>query len=453
MTAEELDEYFTGDKSNWYTLESGKKKWDVDKVSQFWIHIREKKDNDFSFYKFPRFEYVDPNVKGEECLKKDENFWKKGENREFKVEANFIGSKFIGEANFCFVKFTEKVDFGSTEFAEKVDFSKSQFIKDVNFTQVKFSEFVNFKEANFTGETNFTLSQIERVDFDKSTFTKMAIFFGARFINDVIFSECQFLEEVNFRDVFFIKRADFNNIVFNDHSTILFEGLIYGPDLSFVNVKFPRTVIFRSVNLTNSSFINSDLTDVQFKECNWGKTVRIILKEEKEGGEYYEGMEGIYRQLKRKFDSNKNWELSGKAYRSEMLMRRYRLHNSFKKTFWFFNHDFYEWFIYWIYGRCSGFTQSILTPLFLIVFMIFGFATIYYLDCLNTYTNVWDCNYMESFQYTSILDSLQRSLAAALPVFKTDLIYSSWWIKSFESLVCSILLVFFILSLRKRFKQ
>ena len=128
-------------------------------------------------------------------------------------------------------------------------------------------------------------------------------------------------------------------------------------------------------------------------------------------------------------------------------MRRYRLYESFTmkwhKPFFLFNPDFYEWIFYWIYGRSSGFTQSILTPFFLIISTIFVFAIIYHYDSLNTFSNIWH----------GFADSLQKSLAAALPLFKTEFVYSNWWIKSLKTFICSTLLVFFILALRKRFKQ
>ncbi|MEM9685549.1 MAG: hypothetical protein AAF934_01335, partial [Bacteroidota bacterium] len=139
------------------------------------------------------------------------------------------------------------------------------------------------------------------------------------------------------------------------------------------------------------------------------------------------------------FDSNKDWELSGKSFRSELLMRRYGLHQSFRRKWYkhlfIFNSHFYEWFFYWVYGRFSGFTQSIVTPFVLFIAVIVIFTVGYY------------------YESSSFWDSLQKSLVAALPLFKTELTYSNWWVKSSETFICSILLVFFILSLRKRFKQ
>ena len=94
---------------------------------------------------------------------------------------------------------------------------------------------------------------------------------------------------------------------------------------------------------------------------------------------HYSALEYTYRQLKKNFENSKDWELSGKAYRSEMKMRRSRLLCVAKRKYLFFSYHFYEWVLYWIYGRMSGFTQSMLTPITLLLIFTLLLFPIYYL--------------------------------------------------------------------------
>ncbi len=450
MSEQELEKYFTMDKSNWYTLDDrGRKEWKMEKVAEFWKRIREKGNNNFNNYKFPIFEQSSTLIKKGQPLKEDENFWKAGEKQEFTEDVNFFAAMFEEKTHFTNIVFRENVFFTDAFFAEDVIFDNTTFSGMADFAAATFgfgkkalfnSTFKaesHFDHATFNEESGFSGSIFEgKVYFNKTNFKEKVDFFRTKFIGDTYFEHTTFEGEV-----------DFTKTIFKNTSVTLFQDLKNVSKLYFSDINFPKTVTFRRVDFTKTSFNQCDLTEVQFNECEWGGGIRVVLANEHDNNlKDYKELESLYRQLKRNFDTLKNWELSGKAYRSEMLIRRYRLHSSFiknrKKTLIVFDINFWEWLFYLIYGRSSGFTQSFLTPFLWIIITIILFAFIFF-----HLKYKWS-EFIECFP-----DALQVSLASALPLFKTKIEGINWWLSSLETFICSILLVFFILALRKRFKQ
>lgn len=435
MTKSELNIYFKSDKSDWFEIVNGQQKWDLVKVSEFWQLLRENRNNQYSKYVFPAFERFSNGLQDDSPLNKDENFWKIREKKEFINYVSFNTAKFLGEAHFSGVKFKKGADFIGTKFTQAVLFKRAYFIDFMWFGFSEFSKNAYMQAITFNGYTDF-------YDF---TFKGLVTFENSKFLGKVDFHKLNFENECNFK-----------NVKFYSDCKVLFQDLGDDSNLSFENVYFSKNVIFRRFNLKNTRFLQSDIIDLNIKECNWSNSNRIITKDEIEGLSY-QGLEGIYRQFKKNYENAKDWELSGRAYRSEMLMRRFSLYSSFSSN-WFnpifiVNNDFWEWLFYWIYGRFSGFTQSILTPFFLLVSTIFCFAFVYYFNDVNIYSNFWNCSIVESISYIEFLDSLKYSISTSIPLFKSNLSYSNWWLYSLEKLISSILIIFFILALRKRFKH
>ena len=156
MKPKELEEYFKSDKSDWFHIDSeGFKEWDDEKVKEFWIKIRSKKDSDYSYYIFPEFEldfarseylkrqkskknHDDANLKDfipnhEDIattfdkkeglfLSKSTNFWNKGKCRVFTNDVDFSHAQFLDSTSFDFVQFQENLTFLNTIFTTIVLF-------------------------------------------------------------------------------------------------------------------------------------------------------------------------------------------------------------------------------------------------------------------------------------------------------------------------------------------
>jgi uncharacterized protein YjbI with pentapeptide repeats len=122
------------------------------------------------------------------------------------------------------------LDFGPAVIQQPQKQSKT---KPVYFSGSQFFGKANFREAKFEGE----------VDFIQTKFQGEAAFDEAKFQGEVDFSAAKFSGESNFRSEFKDK-ASFNYV--------LFEG--------------KEKVIFDIENLSNVSFMNTDITGVRFSD-------------------------------------------------------------------------------------------------------------------------------------------------------------------------------------------
>jgi len=277
--------------------------------------------------------------------------------------------------------------------------------------QMIFNYRVSFENAIFLGEMYFEFIVFTQgISFRHTIFKNKLLIRGTKFYGNLFFATAKF-EELELIDIEIA-----NGIFFHNHN-------------------FTSGAFFQRVNLTNTSFWQCDLTNTIFKECDWGNHSRIRLHDEKDKYSDHrdiKALEELYRQLKRKFDSDKDWELSGKAYVSEMEMRKKRL---WKQG------NYYSWFIYWFYGFFGGYTQSLLKPILSIISLVIVFSFIYFYIDYN------------------VLYALQRGTKGALPYLSIDIAkddqFNGYWLiaRNIELVLGGTFLSFFILALRKRFKQ
>lgn len=414
MQNEELEKYFKSDKSNWYTTDTkGKKKWDKKKVAEFWGRIRkhkaDKKDFEFIGYIFPEFEEDDFARKRNDPKRNDVNFWKEGEQSEFRESIYFDYSTFLGFIDFKFVT----------------------FLNAASFLEVKFVGESSFNFAAFNGSSIFS-----RCEFFDDSF-----FFKTSFKDETYFYKSSFQSDANFINTSFEKGV-FKRIRVGDNE-LLFENIESTSSniLIFIDFTFKNNIIFRQCNMKAISFYKCDIQNASFLNCSWQGNDRIILKEEfylKEDNIYLDDdvnyllgdLEYNYRQLKKNFDSHKNWELSGYAYVSEMKIRQKSLWNERK---------YYQWFFYWFYGFFGGYTQNFKRPLVSLVGLICVFSAIYYFIDFN------------------ILKAIQRGVNGAIPfaTIDTQNPFRGYWLiaRNIEFVIGATFTTFFVIALRKRFKQ
>jgi len=463
--------YFTEDKSDWLTLnfvaQSKKSRLFWELIRKYVMPKGEKaKVYNFSFFKFPVFE--NNSMLNKVTGNTFENFWENNKLKVFKYEVKFNNASFHGNLILKDVEFNENVDFSNAiffkefgitgncifkknlnfkgaifkniasfhnNFSEKVNFDNTKFKAAVNFNNSSFKKHVNLSFVHFEEDVSFLNCNFNQsVSINNSKFDQLSIFTKTCFNNNVDFAKSEFKGETYFFQTSFLRKANFYNCIFFENENLFFRDLKGVPHLNFRDAIFSKTILFVRINFINTTFLESDLTDVTFRECEWGENSRIILYDEKnidkKDKNQLKSLEVLYRQLKKNFDATKSWELSGKAYVSEMKMRQRRL---------WLEKKYYQWFIYKFYDVFGGYTQDFRRPIISLIGLILVFSGLYY------------------FIDYDIVKALQRGVKGALPYMQIDTEnpFEGYWLilRNLQLVLGGTFLAFFILALRKRFKQ
>ncbi|MCF2873349.1 MULTISPECIES: pentapeptide repeat-containing protein [unclassified Tenacibaculum] len=516
MKKKELEEYFKSNKEDWYkTDEKGDKNWDFEKVSEFWQRIRDHKiskgDYDFSDYIFPEFEDLDKEKIEKDLLGINFSINIRETKTIFLKKTNFFNAVFLGNTTFTNYLFEEKVDFSKAVFCEHVDITDCIFNKRVGFNHSIFHEGLGLTYSEFKSKISFSYVEFkEYVVFNNNIFNELYLW-GVNFKktayllnliinNDAVFGQNVFEEEVNFNDILFKKNVDFSGVVSElkvvfhkvvfigkvnfDYSRIKeklqilscsffnrctfintklrnlnledlnksitkeeyahffftykenlsdelleeFRGPFLPPNLIFDSISFDSETLFTRMDLRGVEFYNCDISNIKFSRCDWNiDKKRLVLKNEIKN---HRDSEAHYRQLKKNFDSEKNWELSGYSYVSEMEMRKKRLWKEKK---------YVDWFIYKFYDFFGGYTQDYVRPLFCLFLLLIVSSIIYFFIDYN------------------LLKAIQRGLKGSIPYLQIDIEkpFKGYWLiwKNIQLMLSGTFIAFFILALRKRFKQ
>ncbi|WP_237274812.1 pentapeptide repeat-containing protein [Tenacibaculum ovolyticum] len=482
-----IEGYFrkSKDTDEWYETaqeenDSITKNWKEEKIIEFWklirIHTMEhsKHSNkyDFSYFVFPKFEnYLLFKMK---INKKEANFWKKDEQVVFDKVVNFDYAHFLGKVNFTNYLFLEESYFNHSIFIDYTNFNRAVFKGKSSFTDCQFKNYSSFEKTVFEKESSFFYAKFNDAYFketnfngvtvfDHASFSGFAYFNWSQFNGDAIFEYTKFLDIVYFNGTKFKSRAKFLGVEFNKDKNVVFSDLnSFSPRLEFISINFTNNIIFRRVNLKRVSFLQSEITDLKFKNCDWGnENYRLVTEDEKKiplkEGKYAE-CEEIYRQLKKNFENNKDWKLSGEAYASEMEMRKRQLKEdaNFKsKKGW---NSFLNYLFYLFYDIFSCYTQSFVRPLIiLIVSWLIVFPLLYLIfGCYSlqeNHSNIYFSDLIfKSLEKMYCGNIYQISTSNTFLILKSE--YKSyWWLMAIQKILSSILTVFIVLALRKRFKQ
>ncbi|CAL2075208.1 pentapeptide repeat-containing protein [Tenacibaculum sp. 190524A02b] len=490
-----VEEYFQKPKSNskWIEIEenkgSKKEKWISSKLKEFWKLIRKHtmtKGNleqifYFNNFIFPDFEFIE-----EGSFDLFPSFWEKDKKRVFNANTYFSDAKFLGFFPFFGVDFKGVVSFNRASFLGFSNFQQANFFGNANFNSTNFYEDVSFINVKFFKRVSFYQSKFYKgSSFLNSNFYRLAKFDEVEFLKSVNFSRVSFSDDASFLEVHFSSLADFSatnflNIAnfqfsqFSGQTIFIHNKFLKGGEFSFCrfsnqeetlfqdpvipkrrglrldNINFTNKVIMRGVSFYGATFFQSDITEIKFKNCNWNELKgRILLVEEDNIiRKPFKDLEELYRQLKKNFEGSKDWELAGKAYVSEMEMRRKRFKMEFFENLKTFRlrklstlfGALSNYLIFNTYSLLGGYTQSYNRPLF--AFLLLFFVSVYvYSDCfsLNYYCQ---CSFLP----------WKNSIDASLPFFKASNVGHIKWFY-FQKISSTILLTFFILALRKRFKQ
>lgn len=248
----------------------------------------------------------------------------------FPNRINFKGTIFKKPTFFNNAKFIEESDFSNTEFLEEVDFSDADFIKEADFSNVKFDNGAYFSEAQFVEKANFTYSK----------FGKLVVFSDVDFCKEAYFSNTKFIKEAEFSWVTFYKGAYFSKAQFNYKTN--FSNSIFMDEVRFIHSKFnnksftnfnycqfhkPKYVRFQNNDLSNVSFLYSDITEINFLNEKWAKkNGRLSVIDESriknDDTITYDTVAQLYRILRRNYEVNYRFEEAGNFFIGEMEMLR-----------------------------------------------------------------------------------------------------------------------------------
>ncbi|MEM6720852.1 MAG: hypothetical protein AAF611_16090 [Bacteroidota bacterium] len=342
-------------------------------------------------------------------------------------------------------RFHKKVIFSNTTFSSSAcRFNESIFFEDVEFFECKFQpkQKVEFQAVTFTKKVDFIRCEFwVDTHFNQSQFSGITVFDRPIFKEKVDFSFCNF-EDITFKEI-------------NTYWSYRNNNYIESSQFYFRDVFFNSKTFFKNIDLNKLELFNCDVTNITFSRCIWNdrknrlklineiphKNEYEIYKQQLSGNELKKiklkilvdklrDSENHYRQLKKNFDSTKSWELSGKAYVSEMKMRQQRL---------WLEKKYYQWFIYWFYDFFGGYTQDFRKPIVSLLGLILVFSGIYF------------------FIDYDIIKALQRGIKGALPYMQIDTEnpFEGYWLilRNIQLVLGGTFLAFFILALRKRFKQ
>jgi len=352
----------------------------------------------------------------------------------FEREADFSGATFQGTVSFRFSKFLNNVDFGKAIFKDHVDFQTVFFHGEVKFVSTVFHKEVFFSIADFK----------KRVLFIRATFKGKSEFFAVNFIDRVDFMFSTFEDE----------------LIINQGNKRIFSL----KEVNFIDVKFfrPEKVNFIKVDLSNFGFLGTNLRKVEFVDVNWYKKSKggrnRVYDEIISGSSEYPFMAQMYKRLRANYEENLNYAEAGDFHIGEMEMRRKGEKNFFNKC------------IIWAYKLISNYGESYWRPLlfwilpmlllFPLLFMYSGIEQItsrqspymiHYQFNLSTISlsNAGDFikDYLKSFVYSLSVFSLVRE-----KLYRPINDWSHFWMV-LESILSPVMIAFFLLALRRRFKR
>lgn len=438
-------------------------------------------------------------------------------NAKFLGDVDFQGAQFWGSATFESATFSQKVYFPDTKFQADVSFSKAILAEDVIFDskgiEIEELDFfghiskypIYFKGAIFSGLSDFTGAKFQRNTnfqevqfvkngmFDLATFSQRAYFPRAKFQASVSFSKTIFGGKATFGNAEFHKKASFENArflketyfgyarffdeaVFN-YSRFLGTTFFDGEDKNrvfsgnhptwMISVFFqkPEETLFRTVDLSKCSLINTDLSKVELTDVKWAVKrtlldIRKVAYDEisSESKKMHSLIEKVYRQLKKNYEHRGSYGEAGDFYYGEMEMRRLSHRGIFKYV------SFTAFYKY-----LSGYGEKYWRAFFWLLCFMVMFTASYLLVGLKLQTPELSSPatfvYKPSLNFKVFLDSqfwqdFFRSFFHALEVAtfrneKTFLVFSisGQFLEIIEMIVMPIQVALTILSVKRKFKR
>ncbi|MCP4136639.1 MAG: hypothetical protein GY754_37055 [bacterium] len=228
---------------------------------------------------------------------------------QFSGVASFVQSQFSGETSFILSQFSGKVSFILSQFSGKASFIQSQFFGEADFTESQFSGKVSFYDSDFEQKANFTEIKIDKtIKFDNNKFKGPALFTQATINGLASFSQVEFAEETNFDYMTINNKIEFRDITCTANAW-----------LDFSNNTFSGKIYLINSNLSKYSFLSSDMSCFEFINAAWAD--KKILYDEIQSKDIKK-IEELYRQLKDKYLSKKNFQLADAFHYNELRTKQ-----------------------------------------------------------------------------------------------------------------------------------
>lgn len=324
-------------------------------------------------------------------------------NQVFEKTVNFSNATFHKKVDFGDVKFNSLTFFSFAHFNDAVYFHNSIFNQSSDFVGAFFNNFVDFREVNFNESVSF-LSATFALDsyFQAAVFNKELCFSYAVFqeTSQTYFDEAKFKGRVEFNNailkgyIAFVGKLD--NLLFNDEKTLL--------DLQNVRISDAKNILFHTVRLEPSWFINSDAREFTFTECYWysnSKHLNAKIELQNLVKRDFETPNPLLtktcQQLADNYEENKGFELAS-------LFRQ--IANESKRL------DYFWWYqpltLHWWYWLSSFYGESWKWALAVLIGIWFGFAVIYKQFDFNVCQQPQTCEARKLF----IGESMKQSFGA-----------------------------------------
>ena len=339
----------------------------------------------------------------------------------------FSKCEFQGLADFSSAKFSTKSRFYSATFSTKANFSLATFSAEARFSLATFSGHAYFSKAKFSAEANFSLA----------TFSEVANFSSATFSAEADFSKAKFSAEANFSSANFQGVTDFNKAAFFDRTYFSDSQNLgtFNGEMRFNYTLFEakEKFIFELQDLSNVSFMNSDITRIRFSDkARWrederkkGKDSFTVIEEkwlEQSHPDISLGsVMAVYRNLRENYEYRLRYDEAGKFFIKEMeLKRKYREvlsedgSSRVKPNCWFRK----NLSLTSLYYHLSQYGENLLRPTLIGIAIIAG-STLFWLMQSNPYAEP-SLSHVTSFSqvanHTQWQKAFERSFADFLPL-------------------------------------
>lgn len=319
----------------------------------------------------------------------------------------------------------------------------------VRFYSINFSQAATFSFARFRGDVSFTGSHFKTANFNNCQFDGKAEFDGwSKFREDVDFTYSRFSGEANFNTCTFEKAVSFQGAQFSEtepiyfrrtefQSDVTFEGSVVNNKMDFqgdstrkvfgpgarmtlrnVRINKPEIVVFHTVDLRPSWFLNVDcrkftFIDVFWKNLDWDFGNKRLAKELKTlrdaGSDDQKArlFEIAARQLAVNAEENNRYSEAAKF--RYMAMETRRIIESERRSL--------AGVLTWLYKWSSGYGESWEWAALVLLILWLGFGVAYWLlgdFGVENRLDVW-----QSIGYSSSIMLLQRPdlHAQTIPTF------------------------------------
>lgn len=327
-------------------------------------------------------------------------------------KTSFFSTKFYNDLYFNEVYFLENVSFSDSllnrgmiiectfkglvkffdvDFEKDITFFDSTFEKEADFRQVRFHGSAGFESVKFN-KVNFVLAQMHdgvftRTEFSQDAYFAISLFNSATFASSVFhaqaeFAEVSFNKTVDFTGAFFHKRAYFmpmdtkkyNYLSENFQIFIDRSPEVFGDGCIFIRVFIFDNFLLEKVNLSKTSFIDTDVRQIEYVNCDWLEEggQRILydhnqlrnpdLPEEQE--DLIRKVETLYRRFKQKAKENHDEAEASLWHYGEKEMQRQRGGPG----------GFFSWVLINLYCACSGYAERPVRAFYFFIGLIFFFA-------------------------------------------------------------------------------